>query len=66
MSWCLDFFLPTWQSAWGYKNLAETHEQVTNMPQANIPLEGRLRSYRYGYVFLCSSSDFPIALLIVM
>ena len=54
---------------WGYKNLAETREhwQVTNMRQANIPLEGRLRSYRHGYyVFLCSFSDFPIAVLIVV
>lgn len=51
---------------WGYKNLTETREQVTNMRQVNIPLEGRLRSYRYGYVFLCSFSDFPLTLLIVI
>jgi hypothetical protein len=31
---------------WGYKDLAETRDQVTNMRQANIPLEGWLRSYR--------------------
>lgn len=48
---------------WGYKKLAETREQVTNMRQANIPL---LRSYRYGYVSHCSFSDIPITLLIVM
>jgi alpha-glucosidase len=40
--------LPTWQPEWafgfmlcrwGYANLAETREQVTNMKNANIPLE---------------------------
>lgn len=36
---------------WGYGDLAETREQVTNMRQANIPLEGWLRPYHYGYAY---------------
>lgn len=37
---------------WGYKDIAETREQVINMRKANIPLEGWLHSYCNRYFYL--------------